>query len=506
MPWITDCGCTSTSIAGSGRANSRAASITSRPLFIRVAESMLILAPIDQTGCLQRRLRRDGAPSRSRVAVRNGPPEAVSTIVSTAPRLPSASDWKMALCSESTGSRVAPASATARSITSPAQTSASLLASATAPPRRIAASVGGQAGGAGDRRHGPVGRQRRGLDHRGGAGGGAHAAAGQRLSQVPRSAAGSLITASSAPSASACSASSAALRPATRARTRNRPGGAAASRSTVWVPTLPVLPSRVTVRGGVECAFIATALPQVRAHSASSAAAGSTASSRVQPVEQAAMAGDQPTGVLHAEAALGPGSRPDRRAWPSTDSPAATAAHGRARACPGCRAASRAARDREPDAGRADQPAGRAGPGLARGDRRRQPRPADQPPGQIGADVARPDQQHQEADRFARPASGSARSQSSAAGGEQRSSRPRPRRGLAMPGRAGTAAAHSIASRRSGGDDQRPGTPCRRTRSPASASGASTSAETSPQAQIASSARGRRLSAGRAPNRRSRCA
>ena len=52
--------------------------------------------------------------------------------------------WKIALCSESTGSSVAPASRTARSITSPAQTSASLLASAIAPPRRIAASVVGR--------------------------------------------------------------------------------------------------------------------------------------------------------------------------------------------------------------------------------------------------------------------------------------------------------------------------------------------------------------------------
>ena len=56
----------------------------SSPLFIMVAESMEILAPIDQTG--------GAAPSpawphaiSSRVAVQNGPPEAVSTIFSTAP-------------------------------------------------------------------------------------------------------------------------------------------------------------------------------------------------------------------------------------------------------------------------------------------------------------------------------------------------------------------------------------------------------------------------------------
>ena len=74
--------------------------------------------------------------------MRNGPPEAVNTIFSTAPRLPSASDWKIALCSESTGNSVAPAARTARSITSPAHTRASLLARPTYPPRRIAARVG----------------------------------------------------------------------------------------------------------------------------------------------------------------------------------------------------------------------------------------------------------------------------------------------------------------------------------------------------------------------------
>ena len=119
----------------------------------------------------------------SRLAVRNGPPDAVSTIFSTAPWLPSASDWKIALCSESTGNRVAPASRTARSMTSPAQTRASLLAR---PTKRAAANRrkrGGKAGGAGDRRHGPVGIQRRGRDHRFGAGGDLDAGAGKGIAQ-----------------------------------------------------------------------------------------------------------------------------------------------------------------------------------------------------------------------------------------------------------------------------------------------------------------------------------
>ena len=97
-------------------ANSRAASMSSSPLFIMVAESMLILAPMDHTGW------RSAASGVARAissveARRNGPPDAVSTMRSTASRLPSAIAWKIALCSESTGSRVAPASRPARRMT-----------------------------------------------------------------------------------------------------------------------------------------------------------------------------------------------------------------------------------------------------------------------------------------------------------------------------------------------------------------------------------------------------
>ena len=45
-----DCGCTTTSIRSNGTPNSSWASITSRPLFIRVEESMVILAPMSQVG------------------------------------------------------------------------------------------------------------------------------------------------------------------------------------------------------------------------------------------------------------------------------------------------------------------------------------------------------------------------------------------------------------------------------------------------------------------------
>ena len=82
MPCTAACGCTSTSTRASGSENRRAASITSRPLFIIVALSMEILAPIDQTGWRSAASGVARAIS-SRLAVRNGPPEEVSTIRST---------------------------------------------------------------------------------------------------------------------------------------------------------------------------------------------------------------------------------------------------------------------------------------------------------------------------------------------------------------------------------------------------------------------------------------
>jgi hypothetical protein len=57
--------------------NSQCASMTSRPLFIIVAESTLIFRPITQLGCAQASsgvTRASSASGRSR----NGPPEAVS--------------------------------------------------------------------------------------------------------------------------------------------------------------------------------------------------------------------------------------------------------------------------------------------------------------------------------------------------------------------------------------------------------------------------------------------
>ena len=141
MPWTTDCGWTRTSTASLASPNNRAASMTSSPLFIIVAESMLILAPIDQTGWRKAASGVIVAIS-SRLVCRKGPPDAVRMMRSTAPRLWVSRHWKIALCSESTGRRRTPANVTASIMMSPAETRTSLFANAMAPPRRMAASVG----------------------------------------------------------------------------------------------------------------------------------------------------------------------------------------------------------------------------------------------------------------------------------------------------------------------------------------------------------------------------
>ena len=51
--WMTLSRWTTIWILSSGRPNSHTASISSSPLFIRVAESMVIFAPMFQLGCLR---------------------------------------------------------------------------------------------------------------------------------------------------------------------------------------------------------------------------------------------------------------------------------------------------------------------------------------------------------------------------------------------------------------------------------------------------------------------
>ncbi len=139
IEWMTDCGCTTTSMQSYGIPNSRCASITSSPLFTRVAELMVTTGPIAQVGWASAS-RAVTACSSSRVRPRNGPPDAVSTSELTSAAAPERRHWASALCSESTGT-IWPGAA--RSVTSrPPATSDSLLASASVRPARRAASVG----------------------------------------------------------------------------------------------------------------------------------------------------------------------------------------------------------------------------------------------------------------------------------------------------------------------------------------------------------------------------
>ena len=96
-----DCGCTTTWICSGTTPNSHLASMTSKPLFIIEAESIVIFAPMDQLGwCNACAL--VTCASCSSENVRKGPPEAVRIIFSMGLTSP-ARHWKMAECSESTG-------------------------------------------------------------------------------------------------------------------------------------------------------------------------------------------------------------------------------------------------------------------------------------------------------------------------------------------------------------------------------------------------------------------
>ena len=109
--------------------NSQRASMTSSPLFISVAESIVIFRPISQLGCLRHRCNVTPANS-SALQPRNGPPEAVSNSRLIAEGCSPARHWAIALCSLSTGT-TATRFFLANSITSaPAATNVSLLAMA----------------------------------------------------------------------------------------------------------------------------------------------------------------------------------------------------------------------------------------------------------------------------------------------------------------------------------------------------------------------------------------
>ncbi len=138
------CGCTSTSTWLTGRPYRWQASMTSSPLFMRLAESTEILAPMLQFGWF----RAWAGVTEARKAAslpRNGPPEAVRMSLESS--LPSASAWphrawNSALCSESTGRMMAPLARAAWRMSRPPRTRLSLLASAMRLPALAAARVG----------------------------------------------------------------------------------------------------------------------------------------------------------------------------------------------------------------------------------------------------------------------------------------------------------------------------------------------------------------------------
>ena len=205
----------------------------------------MILGPIDQFGCLSA-CSSVAARIASRVQVRNGPPDAVMTMRLTSSRGPAVSAWKIALCSESTGSTVAPDAAAVRMNTAPAQTRHSLLASATVAPRLTAASVGFRSDRAADRGHHPVGRTLRRLDHGGLAARSLDAGAGKRVLEF---AIGRRIGDDRKARVQLARdlRELRRVRLAVTASTRYRPLPRL-SRSTVLMPTEPVAPSTVTVR------------------------------------------------------------------------------------------------------------------------------------------------------------------------------------------------------------------------------------------------------------------
>src|SRR6478609_4423629 len=115
--------------------------MTSRPLFMRVEESTVILGPMLHVGWARASATVTWARS-SAVRPRNGPPLAVSSSRSTRFLLSVARrHWWMAPCSLSTGTSSAPGVRRARCTTGPAAMSDSLLASARRRPASRVARV-----------------------------------------------------------------------------------------------------------------------------------------------------------------------------------------------------------------------------------------------------------------------------------------------------------------------------------------------------------------------------
>ena len=115
--------------------------MTSSPLLTRVAESIVILCPIDQFGCFNASSSCTCA-NCCLVRPRNGPPDAVISSLLMRSLFSPCIDWNIALCSLSTGRIDTPILAASGIMICPAVTSVSLFASAISLPFLIAAIVG----------------------------------------------------------------------------------------------------------------------------------------------------------------------------------------------------------------------------------------------------------------------------------------------------------------------------------------------------------------------------
>jgi len=220
------------------------ASMISRPLFIIVALSTEILAPMFHFGCLTA-CSGVTVAMKARSRPRNGPPEAVSNSRRTPPGRLKSKHWKIAECSLSTGNNSAPPRLAKAVTSSPAQTRTSLLAKAMRAPRSIAAHTGGN----------PAAPTMPATTMSVGRRAASATASAPAVTSIPVPAkrsrnspyrSGSAVTTSDGRSDRACSAASSTLRLTVKTSTRQR-SGLRVTMSIVWVPIEPVDPRIVTL-------------------------------------------------------------------------------------------------------------------------------------------------------------------------------------------------------------------------------------------------------------------
>ena len=341
-------------------------------------------------GRVRHRLRRRHvAHLRRWLRSRNGPPLHVRVIFSIPSTRSKSKHCQIALCSLSTGSRVAPCAATSRMNRLPAQTSTSLLAKATMRPWRTAARVGSSPAAPTIAGHHPIGRPLGRLDQRRAAAGDLDAGCRRAPPSGPDSRPDRRPRRSARRAAFACSASK--RRVAVGGQRLDGEGVAVAQqqvdralpdrpgRAEDRDPARRRLPAPLAVARGHR--HVSTLPPPIRV---SSATAGITARRPSSRSSSPPCPGMRPLS-------------PSRRtcAWPPTPQDRRTARQSQARRSPAPAASTgempSAARRRPAGERGARDAAGEPRPGLARAPARREARPAEPRPADIGADVGRPD-------------------------------------------------------------------------------------------------------------------